>query len=207
MSDKRIISLYEENAAAWDRLRGRDLHEHSWLERFASALPVNGSVLDVGCGAGEPLARWFIERGYAVTGVDSSPTLIAACRTRFPDREWIVADMRMLDLGRRFDGILAWHSFFHLSPDDQRPMFARFAAHAKPGGALMFTSGPEHGELLGMWQGEPLYHGSLAPAEYQALLHANAFEVTANAIVDPDCGHSTIWLAQMRPASGLDGSA
>jgi hypothetical protein len=24
---------------------------------------------------------------------------------------------------------------------------------------------------------------------------------------DRECGHATIWLAQMRPASGLDGSA
>src|SRR4051812_27129882 len=138
---ERIIDLYEKNAAAWDRQRGRDLFERPWLDRFAALLPAGGSVLDVGCGMGEPIARHFIERGYAVTGVDASPSLIALCRERFPHHQWLVGDMRELSLGRRFDGVLAWHSFFHLSPDDQRPMFPRFVAHMRPGGALMFTSG------------------------------------------------------------------
>jgi len=191
----RIIGLYEENAAAWDRERGRDLIEATWLERFAALLPARGSVLDIGCGMGEPIAGWLIARGFALTGIDSAPSLIAMARERFPGEEWIVADMRALDLGRRFDGLIAWHSFFHLPPDDQRPMFARFATHAKPGAPLIFTSGCSHGESVGAWQSEPLYHGSLAPADYRALLAQNGFEVVAHAARDPDCGSATIWLA------------
>ena len=51
--------------------RGRDLHERSWLDRFAAMLPEGGTILDIGCGVGEPIARYLIERGFAVTGVDS----------------------------------------------------------------------------------------------------------------------------------------
>ena len=204
---ERIIGLYEDNAEAWDRQRGRYLLERPWLDRFAALLPKGGTILDIGCGMGEPVARYLIEQGFAVTGVDSSPSLIAICRERFPEAEWIVADMRALDLGRRFDGLLAWHSFFHLSPQDQPPIFPRFAAHACPGAALMFTSGSSHGEAIGEWQGEPLYHGSLDPWDYSALLDANGFAVVEHRISDPECGDATVWLAQMRPASGLDGSA
>jgi len=196
IASERIVPLYEEHATAWDRMRGRDLHEAPWLEKFASLLPAGGSVLDIGCGMGEPVARWFVERGFGVTGVDSSPTLIAMCKARFPAHEWIVADMRLLDLGRRFDGLIAWHSFFHLSPEDQRPMFARFANHAKPGAPLMFTSGSEQGEAIGEWMGEPLYHGSLDPAEYRALLSATGF----SKIDRPRPGNSaTAWLAIRLP--------
>ena len=191
----RIVGLYEDNAAAWDRMRGRDLHEAPWLDRFLGQVPAGGSILDIGCGMGEPVARYFAERGYAVTGVDSSASLIAMARSRFPAHRWIAADMRLLDLGCRFDGLIAWHSFFHLSPEDQRAMFARFGAHAKPGSPLMFTSGAEHGETLGEWQNEPLYHGSLDPAEYRALLEANGFAKVIHKVRDPDCGSSTIWLA------------
>lgn len=194
-ANDRIVGLYEDNASAWDRMRGRDLHEAPWLDRFLAKLPAGGSILDVGCGAGEPVARYFVERGYAVTGIDSSPSLIALARDRFPAHEWIAADMRLMDLGRRFDGLIAWHSFFHLSPDDQRGMFARFAAHAKPGAPLMFTSGHEHGESVGEWMGEPLYHGSLGPAEYRSLLKASGFVEMTCKVRDPDCGSSTIWLA------------
>ena len=192
----RIVSLYEANAEAWDRQRGRDLHERAWLDRFAALLPAGGTILDIGCGSGEPISQYFIARGFAVTGVDSSETLIGLCRKRFPTQDWIVADMRRLDLGRRFEGILAWHSFFHLSADDQRPMFARFAAHAKPGAALMFTSGPEAGEVIATWQGEPLYHASLDPEEYQALLRKSGFAIVERRLRDRECGEATICLAR-----------
>jgi 2-polyprenyl-3-methyl-5-hydroxy-6-metoxy-1,4-benzoquinol methylase len=194
-ASQRIIGLYEENAAAWDRQRGRDLHEAVWLERFAALLPAGASVLDLGCGMGEPIARWLIGRGFRVTGVDAARSLVAMARKRFPDQHWIVADMRTLDLGRRFDGLIAWHSLFHLAPAEQRPMFARLAAHASPGAPLMFTSGTEHGEAIGTWMGEPLYHGSLDPADYERLLAVNGFAVAAHQVRDPDCGEATIWLA------------
>lgn len=193
---ERIVGLYEENAATWDRQRGRELFEKRWLDAFLSPLPQRPTTLDLGCGMGEPIARYLIERGARVTGVDSSPSLIALCRERFPEQEWIVADMRALDLGRAFDGVLAWHSLFHLPPDDQRPMFARLAAHVKPGGHLLFTSGTEHGEKIGSWLGEPLYHASLAADEYRRLLEANGFTVTRHRVRDPECGHATVWLAR-----------
>ena len=192
---ERIIGLYEDNAAAWDRQRGRALIEKPWLDRFTAGLTEGSAILDLGCGMGEPIGRHLIDRALRVTGVDSSPSLIALCRARFPAEEWIVEDMRDLALGRRFDGLIAWHSFFHLSPEDQRPMFARFAAHLRPGGRLMFTSGWRHGEAIGSWQGEPLYHGSLDTEEYRALLEANGFTILHHRLQDPECGHATVWLA------------
>lgn len=60
----------------------------------------------------------------------------------------------------------------------------------------MFTSGSSHGEAIGSFEGEPLYHGSLDPAEYRDLLAQNGFTVVAHAVADPSCGHHTIWLAR-----------
>ena len=196
---ERIVGLYEDNAAAWDRQRGRDLFEKPWLDRFLGLLPPRPSILDIGCGMGEPIAAYLIERGAQVTGVDSSPSLIALCRKRFPEHRWIAEDMRRLELGERFDGLLAWHSFFHLAPEDQEPMFPRFAAHAAPGAALMFTSGWGRGEAIGRWQGEPLYHGSLDTEEYAGLLAVNGFALVDHRLRDPECGEATIWLAQASP--------
>ena len=207
MAHERVPGLYEDNATAWDRQRGTDLIEKLWLDRFLNLLPRKPSILDAGCGSGEPIDRYLIERGASVTGVDSSPSLIAICRERFRDQEWIVGDMRSLDLRRRFNGVLAWHSSFHLTPDQQRQLIPRLIAHLMPGGAMMFTSGPKAGESIGEWQGEPLYHASLEPAEYEALLSSNGLRVVEKCLNNPDCGGASIWLAQMIPASGLLGSA
>lgn len=191
-----ITRLYERHAKLWDTSRGKTLFERSWLDHFAALIPQGGAILDIGCGSGEPLARHFIESGYAVTGIDSSPSLIEMCRTRFPNADWQVADMRSFSAGESFDGLIAWDSFFHLTFEDQRRMFPLFRAHAKPGTALMFTSGPAHGEAMGVFVGEPLYHSSLSAEEYRALLAEHGFAVIAHKAEDPACGNHTVWLAQ-----------
>jgi SAM-dependent methyltransferase len=198
MAHERIIDLYERTAAAWDELRrdGPSPGEHPHLEAFAAALPKGASVLDIGCGGGVPIARDLIAAGFSVTGIDSSPSLIQLCRERFPAAEWHVADMRTLDLNRRYDGLIAWHSFFHLQGDDQRAMFPIFARHAAPGAILTFTSGPLAGVAMGEWQGEPLYHDSLAQDEYRSLLAANGFEVLRFTAGAPIASGPSVWLAR-----------
>lgn len=129
----RIIDLYERHAHDYVADRGCQLgNERAWLDRFTRLLPQAATILDLGCASGDPIARHLIEQGFAADGVDASPTLIALCRTRFPDRSWHVADMRTLALSRTFHGLLAWDSFFHLSGDDQRNMFSVFRRHAAP---------------------------------------------------------------------------
>lgn len=195
---ERIVALYERHAQAFDRDRGKTLVEKAWLDRFVAELPRGGKVLDVGCGTAEPIARYLLQSGCRLVGVDSAPSMIEMCRARLPEGEWHVGDMRRLALGQAFDGIIAWDSFFHLTADDQREMFPRFAAHASPGGALMFTSGSAAGEAIGEYEGEPLFHASLDPAEYEGLLESNGFTVIAHVTDDADCGHHTIWLGRKR---------
>jgi SAM-dependent methyltransferase len=194
----KVVELYERHAKTWDEARGRCLFEKPWLDRLLTLLPRKASILDIGCGSAEPIARFFIEQDYEVTGADSSPSLIDICLRRFPMQRWIVADMRELRLNACFDGIIAWDSFFHLCPDDQRRMFPVFRMHAAPNAALMFTSGPSCGEVLGEFAGEPLYHGSLDGVEYRELLDHNGFSVVSHVVEDPTCGHRTVWLARLR---------
>jgi SAM-dependent methyltransferase len=193
-----IIDLYQRKAQDWIESRATaSLFEKPWLDRFRALLTPAAPILDIGCGSAEPMAGYLIGLGYPVVGVDSSPTMIDACRGHFPTQEWIVADMRELALQREFSGILAWDSFFHLCHDDQRRMFPVFRRHAAPHAALMFTSGPAHGEAIGSFGGEPLYHASLDPSEYRSLLDQNGFRVVSHVVEDPACGGHTIWLAQL----------
>lgn len=194
--DANIIGLYERHAMAFDEFRGRNLFERPWLDHFTGLIRQRGQILDLGCGGGEPIAGHFIKRGFHVTGVDTSETLIGLARERFPGLAWYQADMRKFYIPTKFDGIIAWHSFFHLNADDQRAMFPRFGALAGPGAVLMFTSGHFEGEAMGQFAGEPLYHASLSKAEYEALLAKNGFEVVKQISQDPACGGATVWLAR-----------
>jgi SAM-dependent methyltransferase len=172
-----------------------------YLERAAALVPPPGKVLDIGCGSGEPLARYFIEQEYVVTGVDAVPEMLDMCRARFPGMRWLRADMRRIDLAERFDIVIAWDSFFHLSPDDQRRMFDTFRRHTAPGGVLIFTSGVTEGEAVGGdLVGDELYHASLNSDEYARLLDVHGYDVVVHAIEDPHCGGHTVWVARQRTA-------
>jgi len=197
---EEIISLYERRAEAWvqARLLESTLYERPWLDRFRALLPATGLVLDCGCGAGEPIARYLSECGHRITGVDSSRAMVCMFQTRLPDQHAFVADMRTLSLPMTFNGILAWDSFFHLDHNAQRRMFSVFRSHASSGAALMFTSGPSHGEVIGELEGEPLYHASLDGSEYRRLLGEHGFAVVDHRKEDRSCFGRTVWLAQLQ---------
>jgi len=202
-----VWKLYEAHARAFDRDRGRSLMERSYLSDMIARLLPGARVLDLGCGAGDPIARFFIAHGFDLTGVDAAPAMIAICRERFPDTAWIEADMRGLVLPLRFNAIVAWDSFFHLTRDEQRAMFPVFKKHVAPGGLLLFTSGPRDGEAVGDLYGNPLFHASLGPEEYRTLLATFGFRVLRHQAEDPDCGLHTVWLAQAEASGGSDGTA
>ncbi|BBT71666.1 MULTISPECIES: class I SAM-dependent DNA methyltransferase [Enterobacteriaceae] len=193
---QHILGLYQRHADAFVRLRSRALFEKSWLDAFLAAVGKTGHILDIGCGTGEPIAAYFMAQGYTLTGVDGSEAMLAYARAQFPTQRWCLQDMRALALEETFDGLVAWDSFFHLSQGDQRAMFAVFARHSHPGSALLFTSGPGDGIAMGEFEGEPLFHASLAPEEYRALLAENGFTVLAMRAEDPECTGHTVWLAK-----------
>ncbi len=194
-----VVDLYRRHASAWVAARGTTPGERAWIARFASLLGAGAPVLDIGCGSGKPIAGSLAEQGHPVTGIDSSPEMVAMFRTNVPGATAIVTDMRSLRLGTRFGGLIAWDSLFHLRPDEQRLMFPVFRDHAEPNAPLLFTAGPSSGEAIGNLEGEPLYHSSLDASEYRLLLDHNGFAVVAHVDEDPDCGSHTIWLARRYP--------
>lgn len=190
----RIAEHYERHAHAFDRDRRGRFVERDWLDRFTRPLPRGSHILDLGCGGGEPIARYLVDNGFRITGVDSAATMIALDRTRFPRERWLHLDMRSVTMAETFEGVLAWGSLFHLAHDDQEEMIARMARWLKPGGRLMFNSGPERSVAIG--ESDPLCHASLDPAEYRALFERNGLVEMAYVPEDPTCSGYTIWLAR-----------
>ncbi|MFU0864812.1 class I SAM-dependent DNA methyltransferase [Kluyvera ascorbata] len=193
---RTILDLYQRHAEAFYQQRSRTLFEQRWLDKLLAAMESAGRMLDLGCGNGQPIADYFIQQGCALTGVDGALAMLSRARAHFPQQRWLHHDMRTLNLDETFDGLIAWDSFFHLTQDDQRRMFPVFARHSHPGSALMFTSGTGHGIAMGEFEGEPLFHASLAPDEYRSLLAANGFAVLEMKMEDPECGGHTVWLAK-----------
>ena len=123
--------------------------ERAWLDRLILPLPRGATILDLGCGGGEPIDRYLIDHGFHVAGVDSSATSIELARTRFPRERWLIGDMRTIALDETFAGVVAWASLHQLPPSDQNLMAERIMAWLKPGGRLLFSGDAAgHGAAL-----------------------------------------------------------
>jgi SAM-dependent methyltransferase len=108
-----------------------------------AGLSPGARILDLGCGTGGhalPLAR----RGFQVTGVDRSPEMIAQAIEKTGAAgeavDFRVADIRDLDLGARFDAVLAMFAVvsYQLADEDLADTFASARRHLERGGLFLF---------------------------------------------------------------------
>jgi RimJ/RimL family protein N-acetyltransferase len=194
--NKNVPRLYDEISDWYVLHRNCDLMEKPYLDKVISLLKPNAEILDIGCGTGDPIARYFIEKGFSITGIDGSENQLNKFKASFPNQTALCQDMLNINIPQKFDCIVAWHSLFHLTIEDQKQMFKVFSQHIKPNGILIFTTGSEKDEVYSDNGGKMLYHSSLDPDDYQQLLGQNGFKLLDHKLKDKDCGGATIWLSQ-----------
>jgi 2-polyprenyl-3-methyl-5-hydroxy-6-metoxy-1,4-benzoquinol methylase len=116
----------------------------SVVRAWCQHLPRGASILDLGCGSGVPISEALMNEGFIVSGVDASPTVVAAFRRRFPDAAVACEPAETSSMfDRTFDGILAVGLLFLLSAEAQRSLLLNAGAALNPGGRLLFSS-PAH---------------------------------------------------------------
>jgi SAM-dependent methyltransferase len=106
------------------------------------AKQLSGAVLELGCGTGRmtiPLA----ENGVDIVGLDVVPGMVDLARQKSEGMpiEWIVADVRAFQLGRKFRLIFESGSVFHhmLTRQDQEAYLARVREHLEDKGRLVLS--------------------------------------------------------------------
>ena len=92
MSLREAWEAEAANWLAWARTPGHDSYWRFHRDRFLPILPPPaGHCLDVGCGEGR-LTRDLRDRGYEMTGLDGSATLLAAAREADPEGTYLLGD-------------------------------------------------------------------------------------------------------------------
>src|SRR5215204_1156631 len=104
---------YDSIADDW-HAAGRAFTAKKYVEMLARRLEPSASVLDLGCGTGEPVARYFIEKGFRVVGVDESAAMLEIARRLLPEAEFIHADMCEMEMDGQFAAAVVWDSLFHV---------------------------------------------------------------------------------------------
>jgi 2-polyprenyl-3-methyl-5-hydroxy-6-metoxy-1,4-benzoquinol methylase len=89
-----VVSGYDEVANVYLERFGVSTVREKWVGRLIEGLPAGGDrVLDLGCGAGVPVAADLAALGHAVVGVDGSAQQVVRARRNVPKATFLEADM------------------------------------------------------------------------------------------------------------------
>jgi SAM-dependent methyltransferase len=151
--DEETLQFYRSNAqsyADWakapsTRLRG-----------FLALLPSGGSILELGCGAGNHSAV-MLEAGFQVRATDGSPEMakIASRRLGHPVETMLFDELDACDA---YDGVWANACLLHAPRDELAGILGRIRRALKPSGVFYasFKTGEGHGrDNLGRYYNYP----------------------------------------------------
>lgn len=115
----------------------RDVDMGSICEPFLSLLPPGAHILDAGCGSGRN-SRAFLERGYEVTALDASETMVELA-SQYIGRPVPHMSFDQVRFRERFDGVWACASLLHVPKHDLPKVLKRLSEALRPGG-IMYSS-------------------------------------------------------------------
>lgn len=129
--DDGTLQFYRDNAQAYaDWAKAPSTR----LVRFLGLLPPGGSILELGCGAGNHSAVMLSE-GFAVRATDGSPEMAAIASRRLGHPvEAMLFDQ--LDAREAYDGVWASACLLHVPRDELESILGRIHRALKPSGVF-----------------------------------------------------------------------
>jgi cyclopropane fatty-acyl-phospholipid synthase-like methyltransferase len=164
-----------------------------YVDRVLDTLVPGARVLDLGCGTGNPYARYIIDRGFRVVGVDQSEKMLAIARRVIPEAELIHADMIDVELTKKFDAAIVWDSAFHVPREHHAAIYRKVAAALEPGGRMLLSVGGEGAEsldstfagLTSEMYGATFFYDGYEPWLARELVESAGFEIELWEVDDP----------------------
>lgn len=105
--------------------------------KFASYLPPEASIIDMGCGSGRDVMA-FSNMGHRAIGLDASEKMVELARERL-EIQAITADMSSWTAGEPYDGIWCCASLIHLNEKEKERFFRNLQYNLKKGGIIYLS--------------------------------------------------------------------
>lgn len=174
------------------------------LEMLAARLAPGSRVLELGCGAGVPVARQMASLGYLVTGVDVSPVQVGKARANVPGAAFVQADMGALELPPGgFDAVVAFYAITHVPRASHAALFARIALWLKPGGLFLASLGARDcPDWRGEWLGTEMFFSHFDGETNHRLVEEAGFAIVeTETIAEQEHGAPVefLWLLAQAP--------
>lgn len=213
MRDSEIVaSGYDRIADAYLEWTTRSPLRQRWLNELCSILPQRGEVLDLGCGAGIPVAHRLTEMGFSVLGIDGSSRQIALARKNAPQAEFRLADMVSMSFPTgSFAAVTAFYSITHVRRAEHAAMFERIANWLKPGGVLVASLGSaDCPDWTGEWLGTTMFFSHFDAETNIRLLEGAGLAIRQFEVIGEEENGKTVkflWIIAEKPSltSGIAG--
>lgn len=207
--NRDVPKIYDGLAETYEASRGL-FDMTGLLAPFFTALGrEKGRLLDLGCGAGEPFPRYFLDRGWEVYGVDFSKKMLELAVRYAPEMKIIHADMLDVDFApEHFDAITSIYSLFHVPRARHAELFAKFHHWLRPGGKVLFTyaakeyTGEDEFEGFREFMGQNLFYSHTSPAKLRAAIELAGLHVESIGLRDIG-GESFLWVTADKPTPGV----
>ena len=196
---------YDLIADEWIRER-HPFREKQYVDQFLPLTIPGAHLLDVGCGAATPITRYLLDRGYHVTGVDSSAAMLRLARANCPKAKFVAGDMVTIELAGGYHGIVTWDSIFHVPKAQHGQLFHTLYRWLDPDTPLLLSLGGNEGEFLAPMFGIDFFYSAHSPEVSLALLQEAGFVITLAEVDDPSSRGHLVVLCR-KPAHTLLSSA
>ena len=143
-----------------------------FLQFTAECLPPRPgcAVLDLGCGTGLELERYFaINPSAQVTGIDMAPGMLRRLKEKFPDKKIALMLGSYFDLPfgcEAYEAVVSVESLHHFTAAEKLPLYKKLWNALKPGGGFH-----PHRLFCPVRCGGTPMQGGLAPPEGRAGAH------------------------------------
>jgi SAM-dependent methyltransferase len=170
-----------------------------YVDLVLAGLQSGAKVLDLGCGTGNPIAKYIFEKGFCVVAVDQSEKMLEIAKKQVPKAEFIHSDMINVELANGFGAAIAWDSIFHVERNHHSAIFHELAKSLEHGGRLLLSVGGSGAEgFTSEMYGHTFFYSGHEPEVTRKLLEAEGFEIAFWEVDDPSShGHIAIVARKM----------
>jgi SAM-dependent methyltransferase len=196
---------YDLIADQWTQERKLLPREKPYLEHFIALAIPGAHILDLGCGPGI-MTRYLLDRGVRVTGVDSSLEMLRRAQVTCPEAEFIAGDMLTLKLTRRYQGIVAWDSVFHIPRTEHGRLFSDMYQWLEHNTPLLLSIGGSEDEFTAPMFGVDFFYSGHSPDVSLACLRDAGFQIVRAEVDDPSSrGHVAVLCRKPEKTEGQVG--
>lgn len=172
-----VKSGYDQLAELYTKERER-FDNWQEVEAFSSKLPENAKVLDAGSGTGVPIARYLVQSGFEVVGIDLSGKMVSTARKNVLGANFRQMNMAAIKLPpESFDGLISCYAIIHTPKELHAAIFKSFHAILKPQGVMLVSVASWEWEEFADYLGVEMFWSHYGPSQTESLITNAGFDI------------------------------